>query len=364
MEVILYNNENEMPCYLRKEKDWAWDILDQRKWDEWDFVPMSMPQSSKFHSHITWDSHRHEYFTRARLLRETNKAAAKRVINENKMTSVSEYEAEMREAELQQAVWDMEEQSEEDAKTLMQAEVFEELNGELTKNDYSHIILPTPKRPEEYKSFTKQTPSERVKRKAMANKKYYKNKKLTDDPIPEQLEEYEPFVKQTPAEKAAKKTMANRTYYTTNKSKNTTTDDNSISEQTEEYKPFVKLTPAEKANKKTLANKKYYAANKNKNKPKKPEDGVMEVCPICGGVHKATPIGRTNHKLSYQHTLKLVLLHAAEAIMNKKPNITTIADAEIYIANFIKSSEDKLNRRLTRAEIKNKYKRLAAQYSL
>jgi hypothetical protein len=362
MEVILYNNENEMPCYLRKEKNWAWDILEQAKWDEWNFVPMAMPQSSKFHSHVTWNSHRHEYFIRARLLRETNEAAAKRVINENKMTSVSEYEAEMAEAEAQQAIWDMEEQSEEDAKTLMQAEVFEELNGELAKNDYSNIILPTPKLPEEYKSFVKLTPAERVKRKAMANKKYYKNKKSTDDPIPEQLEEYEPFVKQTPVEKAIKKTMANRKYYTANKSKNTTTDDNSISE---EYKPFVKLTPAERAAKKALANKKYYAANKNKTKPKKSDDThEIEICPICGGKHKATPIGRTNHKLSYQHTSKLLLLHAAEAIMNKKPNITTIADAEAYIANFIKSSEDKLNRRLTRAEIKNKYKRLAAQYSL
>ena len=363
MEVILYNNENEMPCYLRKEKDWAWDILDQRKWDEWDFVPMSMPQSSKFHSHITWDSHRHEYFTRARLLRETNKAAAKRVINENKMTSVSEYEAEMRDAELQQAIWDMEEQSEEDAKTLIQAEVFEELNNELAKNAYSNIILPTPKRPEEYKSFAKLTPAERVKRKSMSNKKYYLNKKSTDDPIPEQSEEYEPFVKQTPAERAAKKTMANRTYYTDNKSKNTTTDDNSIPEQSEEYKTFIKLTPAERVARKAIRNKKYYAANKNKIKPKKPEDDVMEVCHICGGEHKSNSRGRSNHKVSYQHTSKLILLYTAEAIMNKKTDISTIQQSEAYIADLIKDSEVKLNRKLTRAEIKNKYTRLLAQYS-
>ena len=268
MEVILYNSENEMPCYLRKDKDETWDIIDQNQWEEWSYIPISESQPSKFHSHVTWNSHRQDYFNRARILRETHKAAAMRESTDDKMTTASEYEAEMAEAEAQQLIWDAEEAAEEAA---MKAKA---LQSKLDINIVSNTNPPT------------------------------------------------------------------------------------------SAKTFKKLTPAEKAAKKALANKKYYAANKNKPKAKKQKDDVMEVCPICGGVHKATPIGRSNHNVSYQHTTKLILLDAASGIMKKKPNITTIAQSELYIAGLIKNSEDKLNRKLTRAEIKNKYKRLAAQYSL
>ena len=267
MEVVLYSNENEMPCYLRKEKDETWDIIDQNKWEEWRYIPVYEPQPSKFHSHVTWTSHRNDYFNRARILRETTEAATKRESNDNKMTSANEYAAEMKEAEAQQLIWDAEEAEEAEANKT------KALQSNLDTNTDSNTFLPT------------------------------------------------------------------------------------------SAKTFKKQTPAEKANKKALANKKYYAANKNKIKPKKPEDDVMEICPICGGEHKATPIGRSNHNVSYRHTTKLILLHAASAIMTKKADITTTADAEAYIANLIKKAEDKLNRKLTRSEIKNKYTRLAAQYS-
>tara|TARA_R110002051_G_scaffold129010_1_gene202688 strand:+ start:2625 stop:3431 length:807 start_codon:yes stop_codon:yes gene_type:complete len=268
MEVILYNSENEMPCYLRKEKDESWDIIDQNAWQHWNYIPISESQPSKFHSHVTWNSHRQDYFNRARILRETHKAAAMRESTDDKMTTASEYEAEMAEAEAQQLIWDAEEAAEEAA---MKAKA---LQSKLDINIVSNTNPPT------------------------------------------------------------------------------------------SAKTFKKLTPAEKAAKKALANKKYYDANKNKIKPKKTENDVMEVCPICGGEHKATPIGRSNHNVSYRHTTKLILLHAASGIMKKKANITTMEQAELYIANLIKKAEDKLNRKLTRAEIKNKYKRLAAQYSL
>jgi len=268
MEVILYNSESEMPNYLREYKDETWDIIDQDQWEEWRYVPVSESQPSKFHSHVTWNSHRHDYFAKAQILRETNKAAAMRESIDNKMTTANEYEAEMAEAEAEQARWDAEEAAEAEAMKT------KALQSKLDINIDSNTNLPTP----------------------------------------------------------------------------TAT--------------FKKLTPAEKAAKKALANKYYYAANKNKTKAKKPKDDVMEVCPICGGVHKSTPIGRSNHKVSYQHTTKLLLLHTASGIMKNKANITTMEQSELYIAGLIKNSEDKLNRKLTRAEIKNKYKRLAAQYSL
>jgi len=268
MEVILYNSENEMPNYLREYKDETWDIIDQDQWQHWNYVPISESQPSKFHSHVTWNSHRQDYFNRARILRETHKAAAMRESTDNKMTSASEYEAEMAEAAAEQERWDAEEAAEEAA---MKAKA---LQSKLDINIVSNTNPPT------------------------------------------------------------------------------------------SSKTFKKLTPAEKAAKKALANKKYYDANKNKIKPKKTENDVMEFCPICGGEHKATPIGRANHNVSYQHTTKLILLDAASGIMKKKPNITTMEQSELYIAGLIKNSEDKLNRKLTRTEIKNKYKRLAAQYSV
>jgi len=268
MEVILYSSENEMPCYLRKDKNETWDIIDQDQWEEWNYIPVSESQPSKFHSHVTWNSHRQDYFAKAQILRETNKAAVMRESIDNKMTTANEYEAEMKEAEAEQARWDAEEAAEEAAMNV------KALQSTVDINIDSNTNLPTP----------------------------------------------------------------------------TAT--------------FKKLTPAEKAAKKALANKNYYATNKNKTKAKKPKDDVMEVCPICGGVHKATPIGRSNHKVSYQHTTKLILLDAASAIMKNKANITTTEQAEAYIAGLIEASQNKLNRKLTRAEIKNKYTRLSAQYSI
>lgn len=269
MEVILYNSENEMPCYLRKEKDESWDIIDQNAWQHWNYIPISESQPSKFHSHVTWNSHRQDYFNRARILRETQKVAAMRESTDDKMTTASEYEAEIAEAEAQQAIWDAEEAAE---AAEAEAKKSKALQTKVDINAVSNTNLPTTK------------------------------------PV---------IIKQTPAERAAKKAIRNKNYYEQNKTKAKKSDD----------------------------------------------DCVLVTCCICGGEHKANSRGRYNHKISYQHTTKLLLLHTAEAIMKKKANITTMEQAEAYIANLIKKAEDKLNRKLTRAEIKNKYKRLSAQYS-
>jgi len=266
MEVILYNSENEMPCYLRKDKDESWDIIDQNKWEDWCYVPISESQPSKFHSHVTWNSHRQDYFNRARILRETHKVAAMRESTDNKIASALEYEAEMAEAEAEQKQWDAEEA----------------------------------------------------------------------------------------AEAEANKTKALQSKVDNNADSNTNPPTTETS--------FIKLTPTERAAKKAIRNKKYYEQNKTKDK-KSDDDCSLVSCSICGGEHKSNSRGRYNHKVSYQHITKLILLHAASAIMKKKADITTTADAEAYIANLIKKAEDKLNRKLTRSEIKNKYTRLAAQYS-
>ena len=266
MEVILYNSENEMPCYLRKDKDETWDIIDQNKWEEWCYVPLSESQPSKFHSHVTWNSHRQDYFNRARILRETHKVAAMRESADDKMTTANEYEAEMAEAEAQQLIWD--------------AEEAEEAEANKTKALQSNL--------------------------------------------------------------------------------DTNTDSNTNPPTTETS--FKKLTPTERAAKKAIRNKKYYEQNKTKDK-KSDDDCSLVSCSICGGEHKSNSRGRYNHKVSYQHTTKLILLEVASGIMKKKANITTMEQSEAYIVNLIKSSEDKLNRKLTRTEIKNKYKRLSAQYS-
>ena len=267
MEVILYNSENEMPNYLREYKDETWDIIDQDQWQHWNYVPISESQPSKFHSHVTWTSHRQDYFNRARILRETHKVAAMRESTDDKIASASEYEAEMAEAEAEQKQWDAEEAAEAEA---MKAKA---LQTKVDINIDSNTNPPT------------STPAS---------------------------------LKQTPAERAAKKAIRNKNYY-----------------------------------------------EQNKTKAKKSEDDCALVsCSICGGEHTSNSRGRYNHKVSYQHTTKLLLLHTAEAIMKKKPNITTTEQSELYIAGLIKNSEDKMNRKLTRTEIKNKYKRLAAQYSV
>jgi len=267
MEVILYNSESEMPNYLREEKDETWNIIDQDQWEHWNYIPVSESQPSKFHSHVTWTSHRQDYFNRARILRETHKVAAMRESTDDKIASASEYEAEMAEAEAEQKQWDAEEAAEAEA---MKAKALQ------TKVDIIAVSNTNP---------PTSTPAS---------------------------------LKQTPAERAAKKAIRNKNYY-----------------------------------------------EQNKTKAKKSEDDCSLVtCCICGGEHKSNSRGRYNHKVSYQHTTKLLLLHTAEAIMKKKPNITTMEQSELYIAGLIKNSEDKMNRKLTRTEIKNKYKRLAAQYSV
>ena len=266
MEVILFN-ENDLPNYLREEKDETWNIIDQDQWEHWNYMPVSESQPSKFHSHVTWTSHRNDYFNRARILRETHKVAAMRESTDDKIASASEYEAEMAEAAAEQARWDAEEAAEAEA---MKAKA---LQSKLDINIDSNTNSPTSK----------------------------------------------------PA--------------------------------------VLKLTPAEKAKRRANTNRKYYEQNKSKSK-ESDDDCALVSCCICGGEHKSNSKGRSNHKVSYQHTAKLILLHAAEAIMKNKANITTMEQAEAYIAGLIKKSEDKLNRILTRAEIKNKYTRLSAQYSI
>ena len=58
MGIVIYSSEEEMPKHLRKEKQPEWNILDRMDWDEWNFVPTMTPQKSKFHNHVTWNSHR------------------------------------------------------------------------------------------------------------------------------------------------------------------------------------------------------------------------------------------------------------------------------------------------------------------
>jgi len=288
MEVVLYNSESEMPKYLRKEKQDSWNTLDQVEWDKWNFVPEIEAQPSKFHNHVTWKSHRHDYLNRAQVLRETQAAAAKREKYENRrvLAPMSDYEKEMEEAREEEEKWEAEEK-------LM--EVKAKLDATLVR-----------------------------------------------------IEE----AKARSEERKAMKELQEKITYT-----------NTIIPEPEEYIPFKKMTPAERARKKAMANKKYYAQNKERNKNKKKDDVAYDFCSVCGGEHKATPSGRSNHNVSYQHTAKLMCLHAAEGVMNNKSHINTIEQGEAYIANLVKNTEDKLCRKLTKAELKNKYKRLAAQYS-
>ena len=292
MEVVLYNSESEMPKYLRKEKQDAWNTLDQDEWDKWNFVPKIEAQPSKFHNHVTWKSHRHDYLNRAQVMRETQAAAAKREKYENRrvLAPMSDYEKEMEEAREEEKKWEAEEKAEEELR-----EVKAKLEATLARVDAA---------------------------------------------------------KARSEERKAMKELQEKITYT-----------NTIIPEPEEYIPFKKMTPAEKARKKAIANKRYYAANKEKNKNKKKDDVAYDFCSVCGGEHKATASGRSNHNVSYQHTAKLMCLHAAEGIMNNKTHITTIEQGEAYIANLVKNTEDKMCRKLTRAELKNKYKRLAAQYS-
>tara|TARA_R110000822_G_C15257538_1_gene487920 strand:+ start:223 stop:1068 length:846 start_codon:yes stop_codon:yes gene_type:complete len=280
MEVVLYNSESEMPYYLRKEKSDLWNTLDQAEWDDWNFVPTDYPQKSLFHQCNTWKSHRHDYFNRAQVLRETQEATSKRIAN--KMSSVASYAKEVKEAKEEERKWEAEEIAEQEASKVKEAE--------------------------EARKFKE-------------------------------------------AEEAALKELQEKLNFT-----------NTILPQPEEYIPFKKQTTEERAKQKSMSNKKYYAKSKKQSKKTK-EDPVFEFCNICGGEHKATPSGRSNHNVSYQHTSKLMRLHAAGGIMNNKNHINTIEQGEAYIDNLIKNDEDNLCRKLTKAEVKNKYRRLAAQYT-
>ena len=263
MGIVIYNNEAEMPHYLRKEKQEGWNILDRMDWDEWNFVPTTSPQKSKFNNHVTWNSHRTDYFNKMNIKIAEEKAANTRIAIDNKIGTTASYNKEMAEALAEEKKWEEE-------------EAFEALQKELAASEYTNTVLLTP-------------------------------------------EPYVGFVKQTDAERAAKRKIQNR---------------------------------------KTYLRRKEEGTNIQVNK-----DATYEFCDFCGGEHKDTPQGRNNHKLSQIHATKVLTNNICNYLIKKNSNIKTMEQAERVLANKIKESEKSLCITYTPTTLKNKYKRLWAQYS-
>ena len=267
MGIIIYSSEEEMPKHLRKEKQPEWNILDRMDWDEWNFVPTMTPQKSKFHNHVTWNSHRTDYFNKMDVKIAEDKAAETRIAIENKIGTTSSYAQEQKEAA-------------EEEKKYEEEEAFEALQAEMATEEYSNTILPTP-------------------------------------------------------------------------------------EVAEEYQPFTKLSDAEKAKRRKIHNRKTYLRRKaeGKTQTKLNKDSAYEFCDFCGGEHKATPAGRSNHRQTQLHTTKVLTNNICNYYIKQYPNVKTMERAERVLANKIKESELSLCVKYTPITLKNKYKRLWAQYS-
>jgi len=278
MRIVIYNSEEEMPKHLRKEKQPEWNILDRMDWDEWNFVPKRKAQPSKFHSHVTWNSHRTDYFNKVNIKIAEEEAAKTRIAIDNKIGTTASYAQEQKEAEEEEKRFEAEEAAE--AKAAEEAKAFEALQAELAKTEFTNTILPTP-------------------------------------------------------------------------------------EAAEEYKPFTKLSDAEKAKRRKIHNRKTYLRRKaeGKTQTKVNKDAAYEFCEFCGGEHKATPAGRSNHRLTQLHTTKVLTNNICNYYIKKHSNIKTMEQAERALANLIKNSEASLCIKYTPITLKNKYKRLWAQYS-
>ena len=131
------------------------------------------------------------------------------------------------------------------------------------------------------------------------------------------------------------------------------------------YKPFTKLSDAEKAKRRKIHNRKTYLRRKaeGKTQTKVNKDAAYEFCDFCGGEHKATPAGRSNHRLTQLHTTKVLTNNICNYYIKKHSNVKTMEQAERALANLIKNSEASLGVKYTPITLKNKYKRLWAQYS-
>ena len=79
MKIIIYNTEEEMPKYLRANRSQEWTILDKMEWDEWNYVPSDTPQKSMFHNHVTWNSHKQDYFIKMNIYKDEQRAAERRI---------------------------------------------------------------------------------------------------------------------------------------------------------------------------------------------------------------------------------------------------------------------------------------------
>ena len=266
MGIVIYSSEEEMPKHLRKEKQPEWNILDRMDWDEWNFVPTMTPQKSKFHNHVTWNSHRTDYFNKMDVKIAEDKAAETRIAIENKIGTTSSYAQEQKEAA-------------EEEKKYEEEEAFEALQAELAKTEFTNTILPTP----------------------------------------EAAEEYQPFTKQTQAQKEAKRKILNRKAYLKRKAAGT-----------------IQTTY---------------------------KDAAHEFCEFCGGEFKDTPSGRHNHSNSQIHTTYVLRDNICKYYMKKHNNVKTMEQAERVLANRIKESEASLCVKYTPTTLKNKYKRLLAQYN-
>jgi len=261
MGIVIYNSEAEMPHYLRKEKQEGWNILDRMDWDEWNFVPTTSPQKSKFNNHVTWNSHRTDYFNKMNIKIAEETAANTRIAIDNKIGTTAEYDKELAEALAEEKKWEEE-------------EAFEALQKELAAEEYKNTVLPTP----------------------------------------------------------------------------------------EPYTGFVKLTDAEKRERRRIRDRRDYKKNKEK-RMTKTKDDVYEFCDFCGGEHKATPQGRNNHKLSQIHTTKVLSTNICNYYIKRHTNINNIEQAKQKLDNIIKTSEQSLCITYTGTTLKNKYKKLWAQYS-
>ena len=266
MGIVIYSSEAEMPKHLRKEKQDTWNTLDQAEWDLWNFVPTMTPQKSKFHNHVTWNSHRTDYFNKMDVKIAEDKAAETRIAIDNKFGSAASYAEELAEALAEEKKWEEE-------------EAYEELQAELAAKEFTNTILPTPEPPEEYKPFTKQTQEQKAAKRKILNKKAYLKRK---------------------------------------------------------------------------AEGKIQKVNK---------DAAYEFCEFCGGEFKDTPSGRHNHQNTQIHTTKVLTNNICNYYIKKFPNVKTMERAERVLANKIKESELSLCVKYTPITLKNKYKRLWAQYS-
>ena len=112
MGIVIYSSEEEMPKHLRKEKQPEWNILDRMDWDEWNFVPTMTPQKSKFHNHVTWNSHRTDYFNKMKTKIAEEEAAKTRIAIDNKIGTAASYAQEMKEAEEEEKRYEAEEAAE------------------------------------------------------------------------------------------------------------------------------------------------------------------------------------------------------------------------------------------------------------